>query len=102
MIRLNIQDELSDSWQSLIERQIDMTLSPVRASLRSAQVSFSAVPRLGSDSISYLCELQGRGIGGETYYTRAQHTDGQTAIVDAFARARRDIARQRQRASPSR
>ncbi len=97
MIRLNIQKGLGTSWRPLIERQIDLTLSPVRASLRSAEVRFSALRPPGREQLSYRCELRGRGIAGESFHCLAEHTDGQTAIADAFARARRDIVRSRQR-----
>lgn len=102
MIRLNIQEGLGASWQPLIERQIHMTLSPVRASLKSAEVLFSSVRPPDGGPQSYRCELHGRAVGGDTFHSHAQHTDGQTAIVDAFARMRRDIARRRQRGVPPR
>lgn len=96
MFKVTVQPDLQEHWQSIIERQVDIALSPLRASLKSARVCFG-VNRNRDEQDVYWCKVNGCGMAGESYHTLAKHTDGVIAVVDATARARREIARHRQR-----
>lgn len=101
MIRINVEEDLAPAWRGRIEHQINRILSPVRGSLKSASVRFGASPESSSvdGAVTYLCELEGRGIRGEHYRASAQHPNGEIAVADTLARARRAVARDRQRSA---
>ncbi len=103
-LRLDIAPELTARWQALIERQLGLTIEPLRARLRSARLRFARTgtpARAGLGGDGYFCELTARGLQGETYRAVARGRDGALAIADALARARRSIARRARRASTS-
>jgi hypothetical protein len=95
MLRVQIPEDISPVWRPIIERQVDLTLSPVRGSLSSLRIDFQPVQSNGNGAVAYRCELHGRASNGRTYSVSAQHPDGQTAIVDTLTRARRTIVRER-------
>lgn len=95
MLRVQLPDEISAEWRPIIERQVNLTLSPVRGSLSSLRIDFQPVRSSGNGTISYRCELRGRASNGRTYNATAQHPDGQTAILDTLTRAKRAIVRER-------
>jgi len=102
MLRVQIPEEISPEWRPIIERQVNLTLSPFRSSLSSLRIAFQPVPNNGNGSIAYRCELRGRASNGRTYAVSAQHTDGQTAIVDTLTRVKRTIVRERNGVAPRR
>jgi hypothetical protein len=95
MLRVQVPDEISPEWRPIIERQVNLTLSPVRGSLSSLRIDFQPVRSNGDGTIAYRCELRGRASNGRTYSVSAQHPDGQTAIMDTLTRAKRTIVRER-------
>jgi len=101
MFRITVDPDLRARWQPIVERQVDMTLSPLRASLKSGRVDFGLNVD-GDEGGIYWCKVRGAGVRGESFEATARHTDGLIAIVDAMARARRAIARRRQRPMPLR
>jgi len=101
-IRIEVDPELQAQWLPILERQIDLTLAPVAMTLKRARIRFSAFESEGTGDVRYLCELQGRGEDGVQLHFRALHRDGQTAIHDTAARARRAIAHRRQHKAANR
>ncbi len=101
-IRFDLQPELRKRWLPILERQVDLTLAPLAGSLKSAKISFSTFKAEGDGELRYLCTLEGRGPDGSHIRFQARHRDGQTAIHDTAARARRAIARSRQQSAVGR
>ena len=96
MIHLRVQDDLEPDWKPVIERAVDISLGPVQARLRHVRIHFVGVLRPAGVGRGFRCVLVARGIGGETYHTEADSSDGRMAIQDALLRARRAITRRRQ------
>lgn len=92
-IRFDLDPELQARWLPILERQVGLTLAPLVGSLKSASIKFSTFRAQGDGEIRYLCELEGRGEDGLHLQFESRHRDGQTAIHDTTARARRAIAR---------
>ena len=92
-IRFDLDPELQARWLPILERQVGLTLTPMVGSLKSASIKFSAFRAEADGEIRYLCELEGRGEDGLHLQFKTRHRDGQTAIHDTTARARRAIAR---------
>jgi len=101
MFRITIDPDLRTRWQPVVERHIDMALSPMRTSVKNGRVEFGLNVD-GNEEAVYWCKVRGAGVRGEHFEATARHTDGLIAIVDAMARARRAIARRRQRPMPLR
>ena len=101
-IRFDLDPELRQRWLPILERQVDLTLAPLAGSLKSVKISFSTLKAEGDGELRYLCELEGRGRDGSHIRCQARHRDGQTAIHDTAARARRAIARSRQKSAAGR
>ncbi len=95
MFHVDVQEELKPRWQAVVDRHVSVALTPLRPSLHSAHVRFSSDDPLGNDVRWFRCEIDGRGHNGKTYRFHAQHVDGCTALVDALARVRREIVRDR-------
>ena len=95
MIRLQLPKSLEPSWKPVLERQVDLALTPLRASFRGGHARLSLVQAGEHRTCGYRCEVLVNGLHGETFEADAQHTDGLVAIMDATARARRAIARRR-------
>jgi hypothetical protein len=95
MLRVQVPEEISPEWRPIIEHQVNLTLSPVRATLSSLRIDFQPIPSNRNGSIAYRCELRGRASNGRTYSVSAQHSDGHTAIIDTLTRAKRTIVRER-------
>ena len=93
MIHLRIQEDLEPAWRPVIERAVNCSLGPVQTRLRHVRIQFVGVLRPAGVGRGYRCVLIGRGVGGETYHTEADNSDGRVAIQDALLRARRSIAR---------
>lgn len=97
-LRCDIAPDLANRWRPVIERQLDLTLAPLRDRLRSARVRFAQEgPRAGRVGAgeSYCCEFTVRDRVGATHRSVARHRDGTVAIADALTRARRSITRLR-------
>ncbi len=92
-IRFDLDPELQTRWLPILERQVGLTLAPLAGSLKSANIKFSAFRAAADGEIRYLCKLEGRGEDGSHLQLETRHRDGQTAINDTTARARRAIAR---------
>jgi|SRR5210317_1265326 len=101
-IRFDLDPELQARWLPILERQVGLTLAPLAGSLKSASIRFSTFSAQGDGEIRYLCELEGRGEDGLHLQFKSRHRDGQTAIHDTTARARRAIARSLQHKAPGR
>lgn len=96
-IRFDLDPELREQWLPILERQVDLTLAPLAGSLKSAKITFSTLEDEGAGELRYLCTLEGRRQDGSQLRFQARHRDGQTAIHDTAARARRAIVRSRQK-----
>ena len=94
-LKHSIAPELASRWLPVIERQFDLTLAPLEISLKQVSVGFSVVGENGSTT--YRCEVSGTTAAGGEFNLSNQHRDGRVAITDVFSRARREVARSRQR-----
>lgn len=89
--RINVPVELRADWAPVIERQFDLTLSPLRSLLSSVQISFTQIHEQGSSW--FQCELAGRFPTGDSVTCNARNSDGHVAVADALSRARREVSR---------
>ncbi len=101
-IRFELEPGLRKQWLPVLERQVDLTLAPIAGRLKRVKITFSTFTAEGDGQLRYLCELEGRGQDGSRLHFQARHRDGQTAIHDTAARARRAIARSRQQRAAGR
>ena len=95
VVRYDIPEQLSPYWRPRLREQLNLSLSPVRSSLRSASVRFRRVsdPRTATEHVE--CHLRSRSLSGTTYDFVARHADGITAISDVCSRVRRRVVRSR-------
>ena len=98
MFKVEIGKELAPDWQRFIDRQLDMTLSPVRGSLQSARVRLTVDQR--QTPLQFECELSGRDKHGAPLHARTRNANGYLAVTDALARVRREIGRAPWREAP--
>lgn len=96
MVTLSIKPELEARWRSVLEREINLSLAPVRGRLRAARVRFVQVALPDGGAPGFRCTVTGRGIGGEVHRAQADSSDGRIAIQSAIVRIRRDVIRRHQ------
>jgi hypothetical protein len=93
VVKLDIHNELAPDWRRVLEREVNLSLAPVRGRLRAARIRFAGALLPDSEEPGYRCVFTGRGIHGETYYSEADSLDGRAAIQGALIRVRRDVVR---------
>lgn len=97
MLRISVVNEPSDRWIPLIGRCFRMTLAPLEANLTSLSVRLRApAPEVAANG-TYTCEVLGRTSAGTDLRVSSAHQDGEAAVSHAFARARRELRRERLR-----
>jgi hypothetical protein len=79
----------------VIARHFQMNLASAMSDLRSLTVSFRAEHEAEGAPGGYVCELRGRHRDDQEVRIRSVHPEGETAIGNAFARARREVRRRR-------
>lgn len=97
MLRISVVNEPTQRWSPVIGRCFRMTLAPLQDILASLSVQLRAPPD-GTFCGTYACELRGRTSAGTELVVRSAHENGELAVTHAFARARRELRRERLRA----
>ena len=95
MYRLRIASELERRWRSAIEHELSLTL-PTSEGL-TTNVVFGHAQTLDPHYPAYRCTVEIQRGANREVHVSAQHSDGRHAIRHALARAKRDLARTRQR-----
>jgi hypothetical protein len=93
VVRVEIQEELEPVWRSVLERELNLNLAPVRRRLRTARVRFVGTVLPDNQGRGYRCVFTGKGLRGEAYFAEADSVDGRTAIHGTLLRVRRDLLR---------
>ncbi|MAT85106.1 MAG: hypothetical protein CMQ43_13235 [Gammaproteobacteria bacterium] len=95
MLRIRVAPQSSDRWSGFIERQFNLTLASLSPRLVEVELR---TPTGGAVRADYECRLVGRAAGGHDVRVVSRHERGEQAIAHAFARARRELRRERLRA----
>ncbi len=96
MLRIRVSPQSGDRWSGFIERQFNLTLASLSPRLVEVELRTPSGKGVRSD---YECRLSGRAAGGHDVRVVSRHERGEQAIAHAFARARRELRRERLRAS---
>jgi hypothetical protein len=96
MLRIRVAPQPSERWSGFIERQFNLTLASL--SPRQIEVELRMPSGVGARK-DYECRLNGRAAGGHDVRVVSRHERGEQAVAHAFARARRELRRERLRAS---
>jgi hypothetical protein len=96
MVRYDIQQELADTWRPVIERHLALSLASAMPEITTLKVGFR---RTGGGL--YDCTVQGRDAGGRRLDIHTSDRDGREAVTQAFARAKREMARKTLRSTTS-
>jgi hypothetical protein len=90
-LKMKVPADLSPVWQPVIERQFDLTLSPLRSRLTGVQITFHRISENGDSR--YCCEVAGRLAAGDRLKISAQNSNGHIAVADVLSRVRREVSR---------
>ena len=93
MIKFNVEESLADTWTPIIERQVNLVLSPMHSDLKSIEINFSQDMTYGGDTVWYRCETRCLDNKGTSHYAETLHPDGRLTVTDTLARVRRGVVR---------
>jgi len=92
MIRIAIDDDVSERWRPVLERSFRMTLAAFQSELSALRVDLGRAEGTGGER-AFVCRLEGVTRRGRKLHIVCRHDEGEQAIALAFTRARREMSR---------
>lgn len=95
MFNLKIAEELQIPWQTQSIKQLDLYLSPLKSKFSHLTLHFFGEPRHQQKKV-FCCRLRLALSSNDIREVNTRHCDGNIALTDALARARRIVIRNQQ------
>ena len=94
---INVQPGLEAAWEARIEHQLRLSLAALENRVARVTVDLSALEDSQQRPL-YHCQLNTKLLAGQTRSITSSGNNPQACIVDAVARLRRQLIRQRRMA----